>query len=164
MKISLIVATDKKGVIGKNNALPWRMPADMAFFKENTMGHPVIMGRKTFESIGRPLPGRQNIVVSHNPDFQPDGVQVAGSIDKAIALGVVSHISEIFVIGGQAVYEAALPKANKIYLTLIDADVDGDKQFRYDPAEWREVSRQAHKADAENPYDYQFIVLERAKS
>jgi dihydrofolate reductase len=164
MQISLIVATDKKGVIGKDNALPWQMPADMAFFKKTTTGHPVIMGRKTFESIGRPLPDRQNIVVSHNPNFKADGVQVAQSIDKAIALGVVSHVNEIFIIGGQAVYEAALPKAQKIYLTLIHTDVDGDKHFKYDPAEWTEISRQSHKADAKNPYDYEFIVLVRRQS
>jgi dihydrofolate reductase len=161
MKLSLIVATDEKGVIGKDNIIPWHMPADMAHFKQTTLGHPIIMGRKTFESIGRPLPGRQNIVVSRQPDFSPDGVQVAHSLDQAIALAVVSHVKEIFIIGGQSIYEEALAKASKIYLTLIHTDVEGDRYFKYEPSEWQEVSRQHHKADADNPFSYDFIVLEK---
>jgi dihydrofolate reductase len=161
MHISLIVATDKQGVIGKDNVIPWNMPADMAHFKQTTLGHPIIMGRKTFESIGRPLPGRQNIVVSRQSDFSPLGVQVAHSLDQAIALAVVSHVKEIFIIGGQSIYEEALAKASKIYLTLIHADVKGDRYFKYEPSEWQEVSRQHHKADVDNPFSYDFIVLER---
>jgi dihydrofolate reductase len=161
MKISLIVATDEKGVIGKDNIIPWHMPADMAHFKETTMGHPIIMGRKTFESIGRPLPGRQNIVITHKPDFSHEGIQVANSLETAIALAVVSHVSEIFIIGGQAIYEAALPKVAKIYLTLIHAEIPGDKYFKYDASQWKETSRQSHKADKDNRYDYDFITLEK---
>jgi dihydrofolate reductase len=161
MKISLIVGMNENGVIGKDNKIPWHLAADMAHFKETTMGHPIIMGRKTFDSIGRPLPGRQNIVVTHNPGFSHEGIQVANSLDSAIALAIVSHVSEIFIIGGQAIYEAALPKADRIYLTLVHGHMAGDKHFKYDSGQWKEISRQSHKADDKNEYDYDFIVLER---
>jgi dihydrofolate reductase len=163
MVISLIVATDEKGVIGKDNIIPWNMPADMAHFKKTTTGHPVIMGRKTFESIGRPLPDRQNIVISRNPEFKAEGVQITDTIERAIALAVVSHVKEIFIIGGQSIYEAALPRADKIYLTKIHADMGGDRFFEYKKNEWRLVSTEKHQKDDSNPYDYDFILLEKVR-
>jgi dihydrofolate reductase len=161
MIISLIVATDEQGVIGKDNQIPWNMPADMAHFKKTTVGHPVIMGRKTFESIGKPLAGRQNIVISRQDKIDQEGLQVTDSLDKAIALAVISHANEIFIIGGEGVFSEALPKAGRIYLTIVHAKVDGDRHFHFDASEWEEVSHEAHQSDDKNSFAYDFIVLER---
>jgi dihydrofolate reductase len=157
--LNLIVATANNNVIGLGGKMPWHLPAELAYFKQVTMGHPIIMGRKTFESIGRPLPGRRNIVVTANPAWQHEGVEVATSVDAALAL-IAGHSA--FVIGGATLYAAALPIADRIYLTSIHANVDGDTFFPPLPeTEWQETSRQPRPKDDKNTYDVDFIVLER---
>ena len=154
--------------------MPWHLPAELARFKEVTMGHPIIMGRKTHESIGRALPGRTNIVVTRNKGYRAEGCRVAGSLDEAIELakksegGSAAQTSkkfrrpkEIFIIGGEQIYKDAMPKLERIYLTKVDATIDGDKFFYYDPKEWKQVSSQKHPADDKNQYDFEFTVLER---
>lgn len=160
--INIIVATANNGVIGKDGTLPWRLPADLAHFKDVTMGHPIIMGRNTYESIGRPLPGRTNIVITRNPDFAAEGCVIAGSLDEAFKKAEISEGSdEIFIIGGELVYIAALPLAQRIFLTKINADIAGDKFFKFDRTEWQQKSAEHHKADELNPYNYEFAVLEK---
>jgi dihydrofolate reductase len=157
--LNLIVAVAKGNVIGLGGKMPWHLPAELAYFKQVTMGHPVIMGRKTFDSIGRPLPGRRNLVVTGNPDWRHDGVEVHASIESAIA--AVGGL-EAFVIGGATLYEAALPLAQRVYLTAIDATVDGDTFFpELSVQDWQEVSRQRRQKDEKNAHDVDFIVLER---
>lgn len=159
MTLSLIVAASRNGVIGKENKLPWRLPADLKRFKQLTGGHPVIMGRKTFESIGKPLPGRTNIVVTRQKDFQACGVLVAHSLENA--LRYCEKEPEVFAIGGATIYEQALPLADKIYLTLIHQDFEGDARFEFDRSAWKEVSREDHPPDAANPHPYSFLTLEK---
>jgi dihydrofolate reductase len=163
--VALIVAMAKNRVIGRNNALPWHLSEDLKYFKRVTLGKPVIMGRKTFESIGRPLPGRTNIVVSQS-GFSAENIRVVNNLDDALKLAdSIAHIDgveEIMVIGGAQLYAHALPKVQRMYLTLVDAEVDGDAFFaEFDPSEWREVSREDHAPVEPNPYPYSFIVLER---
>jgi dihydrofolate reductase len=159
--ISVIVATAKDGVIGKTGGIPWYLPADLAHFKQTTMGHPIIMGRVTHESIGKALPGRRNIVISHNAKYQAEGCDVVDSLESALKL--VENEPEVFIIGGEAIYNLALPLAEQLYLTKVNAKIDGDKHFLYNPAEWKGLSREEHTADDKNPYDYTFITLERAE-
>jgi len=159
MIISAIVATANNGVIGKEGGLPWYLPADLAHFRQTTAGHPVIMGRKTHESIGRALPGRQNIIITHNKNYQAQGCEIAPSLDEALRL--VSGTDEVFIIGGQTIYTLAMPKTDKIYLTKVDADIPGDKYFLYEPAQWQETSVEKHPADDKNQYPYEFVLLER---
>lgn len=141
-ELSIIVAMTPERVIGKDNALPWHLPEDLAHFKQTTMGHPVLMGRKTYEAIGRPLPGRQNIVVTRDRGWTAEGVEVAHGLEEAI--GRARHDREIFVIGGAQLYAAALPRATKIYLTTVHARVAGDTLFPpLDEQRWRQVSRSA---------------------
>jgi dihydrofolate reductase len=143
MKLSLIVAYSRNRVIGIDNTLPWRLPADLQHFKRTTMGHPVIMGRKTWDSIGRPLPGRRNLVVTRDADWRADGAERVSSIDEAATL--CHEQAEAFVIGGAQIYAAALPRADTVVATEIDLDVAGDTFFaELDPHEWREVSRETH--------------------
>jgi dihydrofolate reductase len=157
--ISLIVAMGTSRVIGRENRLPWRMPADMKRFRVISMGKAVIMGRKTYQSIGKPLAGRHNIVLTRDRTFEAAGCTVAHSIEEALA---AAGEGEIMVIGGAKVYEQMLPMADRIYLTMIDAQFDGDSYFPLiDMANWREVSRELHAADEGNPYNFAFIVLER---
>ena len=160
--LSIIAALSRNRVIGKDNQLPWRLPADLKHFKAVTLGKPVIMGRKTFESIGKPLPGRDNIVVSRDPQYQADGgIVVAHSLDEALAH--THAAAEVMLIGGAQLYAQALPRAQRLYLTLIHADIDGDAHFPdYDPAAWRETAREDHAPDENNPYPYSFVILERA--
>lgn len=160
MPISLIAAMTDDRVIGIENRLPWRLPADMRWFRQHTLGKTVIMGRKTFESLnGRPLPDRRNIVVTTDRSFAADGVEVAHDIDAAVALG---GEGELMVIGGASFYEQMLPRAGRLYLTYVHADIEGDAWFPpFEDAEWREVQREDHCADEKNPYDYSFVVLER---
>ncbi len=160
--ISIIVATAKDGVIGKTGGIPWYLPADLAHFKHVTTGHPVIMGRVTHESIGRALPNRRNIIISSNTSYLAKDCDVTNSLQSAIKL--VKDSSEIFVIGGSEIYIQALPIADRIYLTKIDAQIKGDRFFKYLPEEWIEVSRVNHKKNHDNPYEYSFIVLERKPS
>lgn len=161
MTISIIVATAENGVIGNRGNMPWRLPADLAHFKRITTGHPIIMGRVTHESIGRALPGRYNLVITNEKNYQADGCEVANSLEEA--LKKVTGEKEVFIIGGASIYEQALPKADRIYLTLIHARPEGDRYFKYDPREWEEVSRKSHKADDKNQHDYDFLILERKK-
>jgi dihydrofolate reductase len=157
MSLSLIVARASNGVIGKNNQLPWHLPADLQYFKTVTMGKPIVMGRKTFESIGRPLPGRQNIVVTRNPDFFSDGITVAHSVEAAIA--AANQVAEIMLIGGTELYKLSLPLADRIYLTEIHQDFDGDAHFPALGSRWQETSREDHVTD--HGLSYSFCVLEK---
>jgi dihydrofolate reductase len=159
MIISAIVATAKNGVIGKAGGLPWYLPADLAHFKQTSVGHPVIMGRKTHESIGKALPDRQNIIITRDKNYRAEGCEVVGSIDQA--LQTANGADEVFIIGGQSIYELAMPKLDMIYLTKIAADIPGDKYFLYNSAEWREVTAERHAPDEKNRYSYEFIVLQR---
>jgi dihydrofolate reductase len=164
--IALIAAMANNRVIGRDNQLPWHIAEDLRFFKRMTLGKPLIMGRNTFESLGRPLPGRPHIVISRNPDYQPAGVERAATLEAAIArateLARASSADEIMVIGGAQVYAAALPHAQRIYLTLVDAEVAGDTHFpAIDSALWREVSRTAAQARQAHEPDCCFAVLER---
>lgn len=143
MLLSLIVAYAQNHVIGRNNTLPWRLPSDLAHFKRTTLGHPVIMGRKTWESLGRPLPGRRNIVISRNQDFTADGAQCVSSLSQAIAS--VQEAEQAFVIGGAQIYQEALPFAQQVIATEVLANVEGDAFFApLDPAQWTEISRTHH--------------------
>ena len=158
--ISIVAAMGNKRVIGIENRLPWRLPADMKHFRAVTMGKSVLMGRKTFESIGKPLAGRTNIVVTQDRSFHPAGISVVHSIDEALAEGAVA--GEIMVIGGASFYTQLLPRAQRLYLTEIHHDFAGDAFFPdWDPGEWREVARDNHVPDEDNPYPYSFVTLER---
>ena len=158
---SLVVARARNGVIGRDNRLPWRLPADLAYFKKVTMGHPVIMGRCTWESIGRPLPGRRNIVVSRNPRYEAPGATVVRSLDEAWR--EAEGAEEACVIGGTSLFEEALPVADRIHLTEVEAEVPGDTWFpAFDRSGWteREVARQPR--DERHEYPFRILVLERA--
>ena len=153
--ISLICAMAKQRVIGYNNQMPWHLPADLKHFKATTMGKPIIMGRKTFESIGKALPGRRNLVVSRNKDFHAKDADVVSSIDEALSL--LSDVDEIMVIGGANIYQQTLAMAQRLYLTFIDLEVEGDAFFPdYSYLNLKEVSRHSCAADENNPYAYTF--------
>ncbi|PYG86951.1 dihydrofolate reductase [Ruminiclostridium sufflavum DSM 19573] len=157
--ISIIFAMGKDNAIGYKNKMPWHLPADLAYFKRATMGQPVIMGRKTFESIGRPLPGRTNIVITGNKEFFRDGCIIADSVEKA-AETVKS--TDCFVIGGAEIYRAFLPIAGKLYITEINQAFEADTFFpELDYSQWKLVSREPGVKDEKNPYDYAFLVYER---
>ena len=161
MIISLIAAMGKNRTIGKNNSLPWTLPADMQYFRDKTRGKPVIMGRKTYESIGKPLPKRLNIIVTHDNEYKAEGCAVVHSADEA--LKAAGNVEEVMVIGGSQIYKEFLPKVNRMYLTLIDAEFEGDTYFpEYKIEEWKETSYEEHERDAKNQYDYRFVVLDRA--
>lgn len=158
-----MVAMDRRGVIGRDGGLPWRLSADLRRFREITMGHPLIMGRKTHESIGRPLPGRLNIVLSRDPAFSATGCVVVADLDAALAM--CAEVDEVMVVGGAQIYAAALPACARLYLTEVDAEVSGDVTFpALRRADWREVSRQSVPADEKNDYASCFVVLDRAAS
>jgi dihydrofolate reductase len=160
----MIVAQANGRVIGAANDLPWYLPADLKRFKELTTGHAVIMGRKTYDSIlariGKPLPNRTNIVITRDAALDASDVLVAHSPQDALTL---AGDGEVFVIGGATIYEIMLPLAERIYLTQVKADIDGDAYFPELGAEWREVSRESHQSDERNEYDYDYVQLERAK-
>lgn len=164
--LSLIAAVARNGAIGKDNALLWRLPEDLQFFKRTTLGCPVIMGRKTYDSIGRPLPGRRNIVVTRNPQWQAAGVDAVTSLDAALAL--VLDAPKVFVIGGAQLYAQALPLADELVMTEVDANYDGDTFFpEWDKAAFIEVSREAHHAAPPQGPDgqgmgYAFVVYQRS--
>ncbi|MEO6697181.1 MAG: type 3 dihydrofolate reductase [Gammaproteobacteria bacterium] len=162
MNISLIAAVGKNLVIGKDNAMPWHLPADLKYFKRVTLGKHVIMGRKTFASIGRPLPGRTNIIVTRDADYRAEGCVVVRSIGQA--LQAAEGAGEVMVIGGANLFEQLLPSATRIYLTEIKADFAGDSYFpALRTSDWRERERQDYPADDANPYPYSFVVMERVK-
>ena len=164
MMISLIWAMGDNRVIGSENRLPWKLPADMQWFRKQTLGKPVIMGRKTFESFGaKPLPERLNIVVTKNRSYIAEGAVVVHSIDEAFA--VVDSAEEVMIIGGAAFYEQALPLADRLYMTLIHHEFDGDTRFPiFDSDQWHEVLREDHESDHKNPYSYSFVILEKHKA
>ena len=160
MKISLICAASQNGVIGRDNRLPWRLPADLAHFKRLTTGHHILMGRKTYESIGKPLPNRTSIVITRQTGFQADGCLVAHSLEEA--LGLCSNDEELFIIGGAEIYRQALPVADKIYLTRIWHNFEGDTfLFEIDSSIWMETCREDLAPDGKNKYAYSFITYER---
>jgi len=162
MRVTLIAALGPDGLIGKDGELPWRLPADLRRFKAITTGHAVIMGRKTYESIGRPLPNRRNVVLSRDPAFAPDGVDVARSLDEALTLTDDGSDAAVFVIGGAAVYAEALPRADRLELTHVDGLFEGDVYFpSHEPASWREIARDERPADDDNPHPHVFCTLER---
>lgn len=158
--LSLIAAMAHQRVIGCNGAMPWHLPADLAWFKRNTLGKPIIMGRKTWDSIGRALPGRRNIVISRDVAFQPVGAERVNSPEAA--LDSVTDAPEIMVVGGAQIYQHFLMVADRLYLTLIDADFTGDTFFPdYNQHQWRTLEQANYPADAKNPYSYSFLILER---
>ncbi len=160
--ISLIAAIGKNNELGKNNTLVWNMPTDLKYFRETTSGHPVIMGRKTFESVGRPMPNRRNIIITRDLNYKKDGIEVVHSLKEA--LDIVPHKNEeIFIIGGEAIFKESMSLADRLYITHINAtDKDANVFFpEIIPIVWNEVSREEHKKDSENPFDYTFSVYER---
>jgi dihydrofolate reductase len=159
-RIALVVAVAENGVIGRGGALPWHLPDDLKFFKSVTLGKPVLMGRRTFESIGRPLPGRRNLVLTRSSPALPGEVEAVGSIDAALAL--VADAAELCVIGGAALYAEALPRAQRLYLTRVHGEFEGDVYFPpWIAADWRELERREHPADAHHAYAMSFLTLER---
>jgi len=160
MLISAIAAMADNRVIGRDNQLPWRLPADLRHFKALTWGKPILMGRKTYDSIGRALPGRQNIILTRNLAFQAAGTQVVHSLDAALDL--MQGVEECMLIGGAELYQALLPRVHRIYLTLVHAQILGDSYFPVlNPTEWHERQREDHTADTENEYAYSFTIWER---
>jgi len=161
MRVSLIAAVAENGTIGRDNQVPWRLPLDLQWFKRWTLGHTVILGRRTLESIGgRPLPGRKNIVISRQDDFAPPDVQVARSIEEALARA--SDDGEVFVVGGQEIYRAALPYAWRLYLTRVHEEVPGDTFFPpFDEADFEIVEREDHPIDARHDIPFTFLIYER---
>lgn len=155
--ISLIVAHDENRVIGFNNKMPWHLPGDLQYFKEQTMGKPIIMGRKTFESIGRPLPGRRNIVITRNSDYTADGIEVVNSLEAALSL--VEDVPEVMIIGGEQIFRLALPLSDRLYITQIANTFEGDTYFpEYDG--WTQVSSR-DSVSAPEGYSFQYLVFER---
>ena len=160
MILSIIVAMDRLGTIGRDNGLPWHLSADLKRVKAITMGKPIIMGRKTHESIGKPLPGRENLVISRNTGYQSEGCSIFSGVDAALEYCQYHH--EVIIMGGAELYRQTLPLAARIYLTEVHADVDGDTFFPpYKPEQWRETARSDFNADEKNEFDYSFVVLDR---
>ncbi|KJG59227.1 type 3 dihydrofolate reductase [Photobacterium kishitanii] len=160
MKISMIAAMAHDRIIGNDNSMPWHLPADFTWFKRCTLGKPIVMGRKTFESIGRPLPGRLNIVISRNPHFSAEGITVVNDI--AAAKLVAGDVPELMIIGGGSIYQACLPIADRLYLTFIDADLQGDTQFPEWGDHWQVVTKEHYNSDDKNAYAMEFVILERS--
>lgn len=155
---------DEARLIGVDNSLPWRLPADMQWFRKHTVGKPVLMGRKTFESIGKALPKRTNIVVTRDPDFRAEGCLIAHSIEEALAIAA-EHGEEAMIMGGASFYEQLLPRADRLYITRVHGRFEGDAWFPdYDQEAWRAVESEEHAADEKNAYACGFVVLEREKS
>jgi len=160
MIISIISAMDKNRIIGKDNRLPWALPADLNYFKKQTEGKPIIMGSKTYESIGRPLPNRKNIVMSFDKSYSAPGCTVVTSIKEA--LKEAQPAEEVMVSGGASVYKQFLPLANRLYLTFINNSFEGDARFpKFDILEWEEISREDHEPDNKNKYAYSFVIYQR---
>ena len=159
IRVSLVVAVSENNVIGKNNQLLWNLPNDMKFFKNTTWGMPVIMGRKTFESLGKPLPGRTNIVITRKPEWEAHGTITVASLDEAIHAAEQTDAKEVFVIGGGQIYEQSMPIANRIYYTRVHTNVDGDTFFpEIDPVQFRLVSELPFTKDARHAFDYTFEI------
>jgi dihydrofolate reductase len=159
--ISYIVAMDKNRTIGKDNQLPWHLPADLQFFKRVTMGHPIIMGRKTYESIGKPLPGRENIVVTRNQEYKLEGCTVIHSVEALIKFAEEKK-EEVFVIGGAELFKATFSNTDRLYITMIEHEFEGDTFFpEFKESDWKLVSQEKGPKDEKNPYDYSFNIYER---
>jgi dihydrofolate reductase len=165
-RVAIIVAVADNGVIGRNNTLPWKLSEDMQHFKRITMGKPIVMGRKTYESIGKPLPGRTNIVISRNAAYRAEGVAVVSSLDAALALAKETaerdDVEEVMVMGGAEIYAATIPVAERLYITEVHASVEGDAvlcDIEWDL--WREITRENRVAQPPNTYDYSFVCYER---
>lgn len=160
MIVSIITAMDKNRLIGKDNGLPWKIPADLQFFKKVTMSKPIIMGRKTFESIGRPLPGRQNIIITRDNQFTAEGCDIAYSTEEAMTLA--GDAEEVMIIGGANIYQQFLQQCDRLYLTRVNGEFTGDAWFpEIDESQWQEIEKEDHKADEKNEADYSFIVMQR---
>ena len=162
MKISLVVAASQNNVIGRDNQLPWHLPEDLEYFKLVTMDKPILMGRRTFDSIGRPLPGRRNIVITRDLEWDAEGVEVVHSVDDALAAGSLANSDEIMIIGGAQIYRECLPIADRLYLTRVEAEIDGDAFFPdIDVKQWKKISEKIPKKI--DKYRYSFQVLERTQ-
>lgn len=158
--ISLVAALDRNRVIGIRGQIPWHLPDDLRWFKRITMGKPILMGRKTFDSIGRPLPGRHNIVLTRNRAFSASGVTIVHTLESALA--AAGNVPEVMVIGGSQLFHALLPQADRLYLTYVDASLDGDTFFpKFERAEWRSVFVEDHARDADHAYSFRFVILQR---
>ena len=162
MKVSIIVAHGEGGVIGADNKLLWHLPDDLKNFKKITMGHMIVMGRKTWDSIGRPLPGRKNAVITRNRGLQNEGVLIFHSLAEAIDYAIERNEEEIFIIGGEQIYRLALPLADKVYLTLVYGSFEGDAYFpEIDPLQWKVDSKIFHPGDEKHPYPFDMMILSR---
>lgn len=160
--LSLIAAMSTSRVIGRDNQLPWHLPADLKHFKATTMGKPILMGRKTYESIGRPLPGRLNLVLSRQADLQIQGCTVVSSVQAAMAHVQAQDAPELMVIGGGQLYAQTIDQADRLYLTVVETDIEGDAHFpEFDEAQFKITASEAHAADQANPYVYHFLTYKR---
>jgi dihydrofolate reductase len=164
MILSSIVAVSKNGVIGKDNHLPWKLPDESAYFRETVKGHPVITGRRNWDSMGRPMPGCLNIVVTTQPDFTvPEPHIVVHSVEDALKLSEVTEADEVFILGGQTIYEQTNDKIDKLYLTIVDTELDGDTFFHYDLKDWEKVWSKKHPADENHAYAFDMMIFERKR-
>jgi dihydrofolate reductase len=162
MRLSLIAAVAENGVIGAKEDIPWRLPEDWKRFKATTMGHHLLMGRKTWESIGKPLPGRTTVVISRGHPELPEGVHLASSLDEAIEIGARAADDEVFVAGGAGIYRLALPRADRLYLTRVHASIEGDTLFpEWNQNDWRLAASDRHEADAKHPWAFTFQIFDR---
>ncbi|MFP1682218.1 dihydrofolate reductase [Alloalcanivorax sp. C16-1] len=167
IRLAMMAAKASNDVIGRDNKLPWYLPNDLKYFKQATLGKPIIMGRNTWESLKRPLPGRTNIVITRQQAYRADGAKVVATLEQALELAehvaLIDGQDEVVVIGGAQIYALALPRADRLYLTEVHAEVPGDTHFpAVDAAQWREIGREDFQAEGPNPYDYSFVVYERA--
>jgi len=162
MIVSIIVAMDINRVIGKENQLPWRLPRELQYVKKTTMGHPIILGRKNYESIGRPLPGRRNIILTRDENFSPEGCEIAHSVEEVYKL--CENEEEIFIFGGEQIYKLFLEDTDKLYVTVIHHEFEGDTFFpEIDWTKWKEIFVEQGITDEKNPYEYYYHVFERLK-
>ncbi len=166
IKVAQIVAAAENGVIGKDNDMPWKISSDLQYFKKVTMHKPVIMGRKTFDSIGKPLPGRTNIVITRDTNFTAEGVITAHSVEMALdvakSMAEAKGLKEVMVIGGAQIYALCLPETGRLYLTRIHAEIDGDTYYPdLNPDEWQDLDREDHVAGEKDSHDHSFLVLDR---
>lgn len=164
MNVSILVAISENGVIGREGKLPWRLPDELKYVKQTTMGHTLLMGRKTYESIGKPLPGRTSIVVSRNPDYQPHPeVIVVDSFEAGIDTAKARGETEAFVFGGESIYAEALASANRLYLTRVHAEIDGDATFpTFDPRDWKLTGESSHEQDDRHEHAFTLQTFDRA--
>ncbi len=158
--ISFVVAIGQNNVMGKDNAIPWHIPADLKFFKKVTMGHPIVMGRKTYDSIGKPLPGRENIIMTRNQHYAQEGCTIIHTVEELLKLEEKNE--EVCVIGGAEIFKITFPHADRLYLTKINHEFEGDTFFPdFDESEWKIISEEKGPKDEKNPYDYTFFIYER---